>query len=55
MVDDGAGVVAGGSANAYRLGIALLVAWSVIGAVAATRLVETRCRNIWAELDAARH
>lgn len=53
VVDDGAGVVAGGSANAYRLGIAVLVAWSLIGAVAATRLVETHCRNIWAELDAA--
>ena len=53
VIDDGAGVVAGGSANAYRLGIAVLVAWSLIGAVAATRLVETHCRNIWAELNAA--
>ena len=47
VVDHGAGMVAGGSADAYRLGIGVLVAWSLIGVVAACRLTETRCRNIW--------
>ena len=45
-VDSGAGVVAGGSAAAYRLGVGVLVAWSLIGIVAACRLTETRCRNV---------
>ena len=54
VVDHGAGAVAGGSADAYRLGIGVLVAWSLIGIVAATRLTETRCRNVWAEISAAR-
>ncbi len=47
VVDNGAGVVAGGSADAYRLGIGVLVAWSLIGVVAACKLTETRCRNVW--------
>ena len=47
VVDHGAGTVAGGSADAYRLGIGVLVAWSLIGIVAAWRLTETRCRNVW--------
>jgi MFS family permease len=47
VVDHGAGVVAGGSADAYRLGLGVLVGWSAIGIVAATRLTETRCRNVW--------
>jgi MFS family permease len=47
VVDHGAGMVAGGSADAYRLGIGVLVAWSLIGIVAASRLTETRCRNVW--------
>ena len=47
VVDHGAGAVAGGSADAYRLGIGVLVAWSLIGIVAACRLTETRCRNAW--------
>ena len=47
VVDHGAGTVAGGSAEAYRLGIVVLVAWSLIGVVAACRLTETRCRNVW--------
>ena len=47
VVDHGAGIVAGGSADAYRLGIGVLVAWSLIGIVAACRLTETRCRNVW--------
>jgi nitrate/nitrite transporter NarK len=47
VVDSGAGVVAGGSADAYRLGIGVLVAWSLIGIVAACRITETRCRNVW--------
>jgi MFS family permease len=46
-VDHGVGIVAGGSADAYRLGIGVLVAWSLIGIVAACRLTETRCRNVW--------
>jgi len=54
VVDHGAGVVAGGSADSYRLGIGVLAAWSVIGIVAATRLTETRCRNVWSEGEAAR-
>ena len=47
VVDSGAGVVAGGSADAYRLGICVLAAWSLIGVIAACRLTETRCRNVW--------
>jgi MFS family permease len=47
VVDHGAGMVVGGSADAYRLGIGVLVAWSLIGIVAACRLTETRCRNVW--------
>jgi MFS family permease len=47
VVDHGGGVVAGGSADAYRLGIGVLVAWSLIGIIAACRLPETRCRNVW--------
>ena len=47
VVDHGAGAVAGGSAGAYRLGIGVLVAWSLIGIVAACRLTETHCRNVW--------
>jgi Na+/melibiose symporter-like transporter len=54
VVDHGAGAVAGGSADAYRLGIGVLVAWSVIGIIAATRLTETRCRNIGALQAAVR-
>ena len=54
VVDHGAGAVAGGSAGAYRLGIGVLVAWSVIGIVAATRLTETRCRNVWTGSGLAR-
>ncbi len=47
VVDHGAGTIAGGSAEAYRLGIVVLVAWSLIGVAAACRLTETRCRNVW--------
>jgi MFS family permease len=47
VVDSGAGMVAGGSAAAYRLGIGVLVLWSLIGIVAAFRVSETRCRNVW--------
>ena len=47
VVDHGAGTVPGGSAGAYRLGIGVLVAWSLIGVAAACRLTETRCRNVW--------
>ncbi len=54
VIDHGAGVVAGGSADAYRLGIGVLGAWSVIGVVAALRLTETRCRNVWAERNSVR-
>lgn len=54
VVDHGAGAVAGGSADAYRLGIGVLVVWSMIGVIAAARLTETRCRNVWTELNAAR-
>ena len=53
VVDHGAGVVVGGSSDAYRLGIGVLVAWSLIGVVAAWRLTETRCRNIWIERKGA--
>lgn len=49
VVDHGAGTVAGGSADAYRLGIGVLAAWSLIGIVAACQLTETRCRNVWRE------
>jgi nitrate/nitrite transporter NarK len=47
VVDSGAAVVPGGSPDAYRLGIGVLVAWSMIGIVAAFRTTETRCRNVW--------
>jgi sugar phosphate permease len=47
VVDSGAGVVAGGSAGAYRLGIGVLVAWSLLGVIAACRISETHCRNVW--------
>lgn len=53
VVDHGAGAVAGGSPDAYRLGISVLAAWSVIGIIAATRLTETRCRNVWARRAAS--
>lgn len=46
VVDSGAGMVAAGGAAAYRLGIGVLVAWSLLGIVAAFRLTETRCRNV---------
>ncbi|MEO7726967.1 MAG: MFS transporter [Burkholderiales bacterium] len=49
VVDSGGGMVAGGSAQAYRLGIGVLVVWSLIGIIAAYRLTETRCRNVWHE------
>ena len=49
VVDHGAGTVAGGTAEAYRLGIGVLVVWSLIGVAAACRLTETRCRNVWRE------
>ncbi len=49
VVDHGAGAVAGGSAEAYTLGIGVLVAWSLIGVAAACRLTETHCRNVWRE------
>lgn len=54
VVDHGGGIVAGGSADAYRLGIGVLVAWSVIGIFASVRLTETRCRNVWADISAQR-
>lgn len=54
VVDHGAGMVAGGSVDAYLLGIGVLAAWSVIGIAAAARLTETRCRNVWGELEATR-
>src|SRR3954468_7741497 len=41
VVDSGATVVPAGSADAYRLGIGVLVAWSMIGIVAACRVTET--------------
>jgi MFS family permease len=47
VVDSGAGIVTGGSPDAYRLGMAILALWSLIGVVAACRLSETYCRNIW--------
>ncbi len=53
VVDHGAGLVAGGSADAYRLGIGVLSVWSLIGVVAAWRLTETRCRNIWVDRNKA--
>ncbi len=53
VVDHGAGDIAGGGADAYRLGIGVLVVWSLIGIVAATRLTETHCRNIRVERNAA--
>lgn len=46
VVDSGAGVVAGGSPDAYRLGIGVLAAWSLLGVVAGSRVAETHCRNI---------
>ena len=53
VVDHGVGGIAGGSADAYRLGIGVLVAWSLIGVAAACRLTETRCRNLWVERNRA--
>ena len=53
VVDHGAGTIEGGSAGAYRLGIGVLVAWSLIGIIAASRLTETRCRNVWGKSTAA--
>ena len=47
VVDHGAGYAAGGSGDAYRLGIGVIVAWMLVAVVAATRLTETRCRNVW--------
>jgi nitrate/nitrite transporter NarK len=47
VVDSGVSMVPGGSADAYRLGIGVLVAWSTIGIVAAFSSTETRCRNVW--------
>lgn len=47
VVDHGAGLVPGGSGDAYRLGIGVIVAWTLVAVVAATRLTETRCRNVW--------
>ena len=47
VVDDGAGYAAGGSGDAYWLGIAVIVGWMLIGVFAATRLTETHCRNVW--------
>jgi MFS family permease len=54
VVDHGAGTVAGGSGDAYWLGIAVIVGWTLMGIVAATRLTETRCRNVWSESGVAR-
>jgi MFS family permease len=47
VVDHGAGLVAGGSGDAYWLGIGVIVCWTLIAVVAATRLTETHCRNVW--------
>jgi MFS family permease len=49
VVDHGAGVVAGGSGDAYWLGIVVIVGWTLMGIVAAMRLTETRCRNVWSD------
>jgi MFS family permease len=49
VVDHGAGGIAGASADAYRLGIGVLVLWSLIGVAAAIKMPETRCRNVWRE------
>ncbi len=46
VVDDGAGLVAGGSSEAYRLGIGVLASWSLIGVAAGCCLTETHCRNV---------
>ena len=54
VVDHGAGVVDGGSGDAYRLGICVIVGWMLIAVVAATRLTETRCRNVWSPAGVAR-
>ena len=54
VVDHGAGLVDGGSGDAYRLGIGVIVAWMLIAVAAATRLTETRCRNVWVAPGAAR-
>ncbi len=42
VVDHGAG-----SGDAYRAGIGVIVAWTLIAVIGATRLTETRCRNVW--------
>ncbi len=47
VVDHGAGMAEGGSGDAYWLGIAVIVGWMLMGIVAATRLAETHCRNVW--------
>jgi hypothetical protein len=54
VVDDGAGYAAGGSGDAYWLGIAVIVGWMLIGVFAATRLTETHCRNVWQPAGPAR-
>ena len=54
VVDHGAGLVEGGSGDAYWLGIGVIVGWMLIAIVAATRLTETRCRNVWQPAAAAR-
>jgi MFS family permease len=54
VVDHGAGIAAGGSGDAYWLGIGVIVLWMLIAVVAATRLTETRCRNVWVPAGAAR-
>lgn len=53
VVDHGAGVVAGGSGEAYRLGIGVIVSWMLIAVAAATRLTETHCSNVWRPAGAA--
>lgn len=54
VVDHGAGVVSGGSGDAYWLGIGVIVAWMLVAIVAALRLTETHCRNVWTPEPAAR-
>jgi len=46
--------VAGGSGNAYQLGIGVIVGWMLVAIFAALRLTETRCRNVWTPQPAAR-
>lgn len=54
VVDHGAGLVAAGSGDAYRLGIGVIVGWMLFAVIAATRLTETRCRNVWTPGGVAR-